>query len=121
MQNALAMSDLTLAMESLKLLKIIQASKSRNWPGGLACDLVVKLLKKYMVDNVTALADMTTKLSKLKLGKNESPEDLEDDIAAIENEYRCDIDKKARKACVVKAAGKYYADVIRHEILKKRV
>ena len=46
-QNALAMSYLTLAMESPKLLKMIQASKSPKWPCGLACDLVTKLMKKY--------------------------------------------------------------------------
>ena len=54
------------------------------------------------------------------MGKNDDAEDLEDDIVTIKNEYRCDIEKKARKAFVVKAAGKYYADVIRHEILRKR-
>ena len=69
------------------MLKIIQASKSPDWPGRLACDLVAKLLKKYRPDDMTALADITTKLSKLKLGKIYGPKDLEDNIAAIENEY----------------------------------
>ena len=57
-----------LAMESPKLLKMIEASKSSDWPGGLACDLIAKLNKKYRLDDVMALVDMTTKLSKLKLG-----------------------------------------------------
>ena len=111
-QNTLAISYLTLSMELLKLLKMIQASKSADWPGGLAYDLVAKLMKKYRPDGVMALAKVTTKLSKLKMGKNDDPEDLEDDIAAMENEYHCQIDEKTRKAFVVKAAGKYYADVI---------
>ena len=70
MQNALEMSYLILTMESPKLLKVIQASKNADWPGGLACDLVAKLMKKYRLDNVMSLAEMTTKLSKLKMGKN---------------------------------------------------
>ena len=57
-----------------------QASMSPDWPGGLACELIAKLLKKYRPDDVTALAEMTTKLTKLKLGKNQNPEELEDDI-----------------------------------------
>ena len=61
---------------------------------------------------MTALADMTRKLLKLQLGKNQNPEELDDDIAAIENEYRCEIDEKTRKAFVVKAAGKHYAQCI---------
>ena len=81
-QNALVMRYLTLAMESSKMLEMIQPSKS---PGGLTCDLVVKLIEKYTPDDVTVLADMTTKFSKLKLGKNDDPEDLEDDIATIKN------------------------------------
>ena len=92
MKNALAMSYLTLAMESLNFLKTIQVFKSANLPGGLACDLVEKLTKKYRLDDVVALAKMITKLSKLKMGKNDNPEDIEDDIAAIENDYRCVIE-----------------------------
>ena len=59
---------------------------------------------------MTALANMTTKLPKLKLRKNDDPEDLE---------YLCQIDKKTRKAFLVTAAGEYYADVIRNETLGK--
>ena len=90
---------------------MIQASKSPYWPDGFACELVAKLMTKYRQDDVMALAEMTTKLSKLKMGKNRDPEDLEDDIAAIQNEYCCDIDEKIRKAFAVKATGKYYADI----------
>lgn len=120
-QNALAESYLRLALDSPKLLKMIEASKSADWPCGLACDLVERLRKKYKPDDVTALAEMTTKLSKLKLSKKQDPEDLEDAIAAIENEYRCTIDEKTRRAFVVKAGGTFYSDVIRSETLRKGV
>ena len=87
MQNALAESYLRLSLDSSRLLEMIGASKSADWPCGLACDLVERLRKKYKPDDVTALAEMTTKLSNLKLSKKQDPEDLEDAIAAIENEY----------------------------------
>ena len=106
------MSYLTLAIESPELLKMIQASKSVDWPDELACDLIAKLMKKYRPDNMTALVEMTMKPSKLKMGKNDDPGDLKDDIASRENEYRCKIDEKTRKEFLVKAAGKYYADII---------
>ena len=38
---------------------------------------------------------------------------------AVKNEYHCDIDGKTRKAFVVKAAGKYYADVIQQGTSRK--
>ena len=98
---------------------MIEASKSPDWPGRLTCDLVAKLNKKYRPDNVTSLADMTMTFFKLKLRKNDDPEDLEDDIAATKNEYCCQIDEKERKAFMVEAAEKYYADVIRNDTLRK--
>ena len=49
-------------------------------------------MKKYRSDDVTALAEMTTKLSKLKLAKGQDPEELQAEITAIKNEYRCMID-----------------------------
>ena len=69
-------------------------------------------MKKYRPDDVTALAEMTTKLSKLKLTKGQDPEELEDEIAVIENEYRYTIDESTRKVFVVKAGSKHYANVI---------
>ena len=45
--NLLAMSYLILAMDSPKLLKMVEASKSTTWPGGLACKFVRRLKKKY--------------------------------------------------------------------------
>ena len=45
--NNLAMSFLTLAMDSPQLLSKIEASKSQDWPGGLAYVLVAKLMRKY--------------------------------------------------------------------------
>ena len=59
-----------------------------------------------------ALAEMTMKLSKLKLTKGQDPGELEDEIAAIENEYRCTIDESTWKVFVVKAGGAHYVDVI---------
>ena len=48
-QNALPMSYLMLAIDSSKskLLKMVKASKSTTWPGGLACELVKRMKKKY--------------------------------------------------------------------------
>ena len=46
-QNLLARSYLTLVMDSSKLVTMVEASKSTTWPGGLACEFVRRLKKKY--------------------------------------------------------------------------
>ena len=66
-----------------------------------------------------ALTEMTTELLKLKLAKRQNQEELEDKIAAIENEYRCTIGESMEKSFVVKAGGAHYADVIQSELLYK--
>jgi hypothetical protein len=48
---------------------MVEASKSTNWPCVLIYDLVKRPNKKYMPNDVTALVEMTTTLSKLKLAK----------------------------------------------------
>ena len=49
-------------LDSPKLLKMIEDPKSPEWPGGLACDIKKRLVKKYRPDDVMTLAEMTTKL-----------------------------------------------------------
>lgn len=88
-QNLLAMSYLTLAMDSPKLFKMVEASKSRTWPGGLVYEFVKRLKKKYRPDHTLATAEMTTKLSKLKLKKEDDLADLNDNISAIGAQYGC--------------------------------
>ena len=111
-QNALAMSYLTLAFDSPKLLKMIQASKSPDWPSGLAYVLMAKLTKKYKPSDMMALAEMNKKLGALKLNRNTDPKELEDEIVEIKNQYDCPMDETHRVTAVMAAAGKHYADII---------
>ena len=67
-----------------QLLSKIEASKSKDWPGGLAYAFVAKLMKKYKLDDTLAVAEQTTKLMSLKLKKNEDPETLGDAIVVLE-------------------------------------
>ena len=92
-QNTLAMCYFKLSLNLPKLLKMIENSKSLEWSGGLACNIKKRLTKKYRPDDVTALAETTRKLLKLGSAKGQDPEELEDEIVAIENEYRCTINE----------------------------
>ena len=63
----------------------------------MACDISKGLMKKYRPDDVTALAETTTKLLRLKLAKRQDPEELENEITAIENKYPCTIVRSTQK------------------------
>ena len=111
-QNTFMMSYSKLRLYLPILLEMIQVSKDLEWPGELACDIKTSLMKKQMPDDVLVLDEMTTKLSKFELVKRQDPEELENEIVGIENEYWCTINGSIRNAFVVKTGGKQYADVI---------
>ena len=91
---------------------MVKALKSTTWPGGLACELVKRSKKKYGSDDTLAIAETTTKLSKLKLKKEDDPEDLEDNIAVIEAQLGCTLNEQQTITTIVRAAGKHYTGVI---------
>ena len=112
-KNDLAMSFLTLAMDSNQLLTKVEAAKTVKWPDGIACVLVEKLTDKYKPKDNLAIAEQQKKLMTLHLSKEEDPEELGDKIVALETTYGNPLDEKLKVAAIVNAAGKNYGDVIR--------
>lgn len=116
-KNALAMSYLTLAMDSKQLLGKVEAVKSEDWPDGLACDLIKKLLEQYKQIDLLAVAEQQQKLMSFKLNKNQDPEELGDKIAALETAYSCVLDEKHKVAAIMNAAGQCYGNMIREVMM----
>ena len=112
---SLCMSYLTLAMDDNKLTKMIESSKSNDWPSGRPDILMAKLRKKYKPSDSVAVAEQTKALFELKLRNNQDPEELGDSIAALETRFGCDLAEKEKVAAVMKAATGMYADVILQE------
>ena len=112
---ALCMSYMTLAMDSSKLQKMIESSKSNEWPNGRPDILMAKLIKKYKPSDSVAVAEQTKSLFELKLGKNQDPEELGDLIAELETSFGCELAEKEKVAAVMKATQGRYADTILQE------
>ena len=100
---ALCMSYMTLAMDSSKLQKMIESSKSNEWPNGRPDILMAKLIRKYKPSDSVAVAEQTKALFELKLGKNQDPEELGDLIAELETSFGCELAEKEKVAAVMKA------------------
>jgi hypothetical protein len=112
---ALCMSYMTLAMDSSKLQKMIESSKSNEWPNGRPDILMAKLIKKYKPSDSVAVAEQTKSLFELKLGKNQDPEELGDLIAELETSFGCELAEKEKVAALMKATQGRYADAILQE------
>jgi len=80
-QNALAINFLTCCFDKPRLLAKIEASKSDDWPTGLACVVWESLEKQYKPKDTIAVAEQLTKLMGLKLKKNQDPDELGDEMA----------------------------------------
>ena len=112
---ALCMSYMTLAMDSNVLQKMIESSKSNEWPNGRPDILMAKLIKKYKPSDSVAVAEQTKALFELKLGQNQDPEELGDLIAELETSFGCELAEKEKVAAVMKATQGRYADAILQE------
>ena len=114
--NLHAMNIMTVMLsESDLMLMMVESSKSKDWPDGLACVLWEKLLRKFKPSDQIAAAEQTVKLYALTLGKDVDPTVLEEKIASLEAGYGIPISEEMKISAIMKAAGKYYSDTIRSE------
>ena len=111
----LCMSYLTLAMDSNVVTKMVEKSKSTEWPSGRPDLLMAKLDKKYKPSDSVAVAEQSKALFDLKLHNNQDPDELGDKIAELETSFGCELAEKEKVAAIMKAAPGGYADVILQE------
>ncbi len=72
------MNFLVMSFEKPRLLAKIEASKTVEWPSGLAHVVWSKLKEQYRLSDIIAVAKQMSKLMKLKLNKGKHPDDLGD-------------------------------------------
>jgi len=87
-KNDLAMSFLTLAMDSNQLLKKVEAAKTVKWPNGIACVLMEKLTNKYKPKDNVAIVEQQKKLMTLHLRKEQDPKELCYKIVALNDLWK---------------------------------
>jgi len=102
-----AMNLLTVMLcETDAMIMLIDSTKTKDWPDGLAWKLIEKLCTKFKPGDTFAPAE---RLEKLTLKKNQDLEYLESKIVSLETSYRCRIEEKLKIAAIVKAGGKQYS------------
>jgi len=114
--NPIVMNLLTVMLcDTDVMIMLIDSTKTKDWPDGLAWKLIEKLCMKFKPGDTIASAEQLEKLMKLTLKKNQDPEYLESKIASLETSYGCQIEEKLKIAAIVKAGGKQYSADIRSE------
>jgi hypothetical protein len=65
------------------MIMLIDSTKTKDWPNGLAWKLIEKLCTKFKLGDTIAAAEQLEKLMKLTLKKNQDPEYLESKIVSL--------------------------------------
>jgi hypothetical protein len=119
-RNSLAMAYLLSAFtQEADISLAYEAMEDPDWPGGLAFEVVTKLLQVYQPKDKVTTVELYEKLLKVTMKKKEDPKALFEQVAKIQNWYnsgskkKVDIDQLI--AVVMKAAPREYASVLNAE------
>ncbi len=101
-KNKKAMMQFALSFTKVaQLNRLNHAGRTnKDWPSGKAHEVMTQLVKEYEPDDSMAKMEMEKALSKLTLGKEKDPNDLLDEMSAIECRYKIDLTKLKKKAQV---------------------
>jgi hypothetical protein len=123
-RNAIAMANLTMALESAGLMSLVfEAMSNPLWPGGLACNVVTELSKKCMPqDTMTRVLELHQPLNKVSMKRNENAAVMFEELAAIKNQYNTaakQIEEADLIAVIIDAAPKECQSVLTNEQLRQ--
>jgi hypothetical protein len=93
-----------------KLNRATRANK--DWPSRKAHEVMMQLMKEYKPDDTRAEMEMEKALSKLSLGKNKDPNDINNEISAIECRYKIDLTESKKKVQIFRIGTAQYASII---------
>jgi hypothetical protein len=92
---------------ALSFTKVAQLNKlnragrtNKDWPSGKAHEVMTQLMIEYEPDDTMAEMEIEKALSKLTLGKKKDPNNLLDEMSAIECRYMIDLTESKKKAQV---------------------
>ncbi len=102
--NAVKKNKKAMMQFALSFTKVAQMNKlnragrtNKDWPSGKAHEVMTQLVKEYEPDDMMAKMEMEKALSKLTLGKKKDPNDLLDEMSAIEIRCKFDLTELKKK------------------------
>ena len=117
-RNQQAMASLTMAFKNEEQMTLIKASKTQDWPNGLACLVMKQILDVYQPGDVMAKAELEIAMGQVSMKDKEDPDNLFKRIAVVEARY-CDPNQGSAQlpvdkivATVVQKAPEMYRSTI---------
>ena len=87
-QNAAAVACLTVAFTTSELIEFCTESATKNYPGGIAKDIVMRLFDKFCPADVVAGVEAELDLSQLKFKPGRDPDDFFTRLSVLRSKYK---------------------------------
>jgi len=102
-KNKKAMMQFALSFQKVAQLNKLNrvTGVNKDWPSGKAHEVMTQLVKEYKPDDTMAEMEIEKALSKLTLNKKKDPNDINDELSAIECRYKIDLLESKKKAQVL--------------------
>ena len=121
-RNAIAFANLTAALDSPSLIGILMRAQTTEWPSGLACNVIKQLFEKYEPKDTVSLIDMNRLKQKIGLTNAQgNPQELFEQIAAIENQFKMEIPEAEKVAMAIEKLPVEYRSVLTAEMRKEGI
>ena len=119
-RNAIAFANLAVALDSPSLIGILMRAQTTAWPSGLVCNVIKQLFEKYELKDTVSLIDMNHLKQKIALSNTQgNPQELLEQIAAIENQFKTEIAEAEKVAMAIKKLPVEYQSVLTAEMRKQ--
>ena len=118
-RNSVAYANLSLALNSEQLVRILVAGQTTAWPSGLAWRVVQALHRRFKPADIISKIELRRMLNQISMSRKEDPVTLFEQISKIENQFSTTINKADAIAIVMDAAPDEYQAILNTEQLAK--
>ena len=114
-RNSVAYANLSLALNSEQLVRILVAGQTTTWPSGLAWRVVQALHRRFKPADIISKIELRRMLNQISMSRKEDPVTLFEQLSKIENQFSTTINKADAIAIVMDAAPDEYQAILNTE------
>ena len=114
-RNSEAYANLSLALNSKQLVRILVAGQTTDWPSGLAWRVVQALHRRFKPTDIISKIELWRMLNQISMSRKEDLVTLFEQLSKIENQFSTTINKANAIAIVMDATPDEYQAILNTE------
>ena len=114
-RNSVAYANLSLALNSKQLVRILVAGQTTAWPSGLAWRVLQAMHRRFKPAKIISKIELQCMLNQIRMSRKEDPVTLFEQLSKIENQFSTTVNKADAIAIVMDAAPDEYQAILNRE------